>query len=202
METRTESMVTDTKIVDTTSNPAPLGLCAFGMTTVLLNIHNIGFTELDSMILGMGVFFGGFAQILAGLMEFKKNNTFGTTAFTAYGVFWLTLVTLIILPKLGLIESPSKTAMGFYLTIWGIFTLMLFIGTFRLSKALQFVFGSLSILFFLLAIGDFTGNVIFTRIAGVEGVICGFIAIYTGLAQVLNEVYKSEVFPLGTVRAH
>lgn len=79
--------VRDTKIVDTTSNPAPLGLCAFGMTTVLLNIHNIGFTELDSMILGMGIFFGGFAQILAGLMEFKKNNTFGTTAFTAYGIF-------------------------------------------------------------------------------------------------------------------
>lgn len=200
METKTQNMYTDTKIVDTTSNPAPLGLCAFGMTTVLLNIHNIGFTQLDSMILAMGVFFGGFAQILAGLMEFKKNNTFGTTAFTAYGVFWLTLVTLIILPKLGIIDSPSKVAMGFYLSIWGLFTLMLFIGTFRISKALQFVFGSLTILFFLLAIGDFTGNVLFTRIAGAEGIICGLVAIYAGLAQVLNELYQDEVFPLGIVR--
>ena len=200
MKENVQSMVTDTKIVDTTSNPAPLGLCAFGMTTVLLNIHNIGFTELDSMILAMGVFFGGFAQILAGLMEFKKNNTFGTTAFTAYGVFWLTLVTLIILPKMGLIDAPSKIAMGFYLSIWGLFTLMLFIGTFRISKALQFVFGSLTVLFFLLAIGDFTGNSLFTQIAGVEGVVCGLVAIYTGLAQVLNELYQDDVFPLGIVK--
>lgn len=197
METNVQGFITDTKIVDTTSNPAPLGLCAFGMTTVLLNIHNIGFTELDSMILAMGVFFGGFAQILAGLMEFKKNNTFGTTAFTAYGVFWLTLVTLILLPKAGVMAAPSKMAMGFYLSIWGLFTLMLFIGTFKISKALQFVFGSLTILFFLLALGDFTGNTLFTQIAGIEGVICGLIAIYTGLAQVLNELYKKEVFPLG-----
>lgn len=200
MKENVQSMVTDTKIVDTTSNPAPLGLCAFGMTTVLLNIHNIGFTQLDSMILAMGVFFGGFAQILAGLMEFKKNNTFGTTAFTAYGVFWLTLVTLIILPKMGLIDAPSKIAMGFYLSIWGLFTLMLFIGTFRISKALQFVFGSLTVLFFLLAIGDFTGNALFTQIAGIEGVVCGLVAIYAGLAQVLNELYKDDVFPLGIVK--
>lgn len=195
-----ENRINDMQIVDTTSNPAPLGLCAFGMTTVILNIHNIGFTELDSMILGMGIFFGGFGQILAGLMEFKKNNTFGTTAFTAYGVFWLTLATLIILPKMGLIEAPSPIAMGFYLTIWGLFTLMLFIGTFRISKALQLVFGSLSILFFLLALGDFTGNTLFTRIAGYEGIICGHIAIYTGLAQVINELYKKELFPLGIVK--
>ena len=200
MKENVQSMVTDTKIVDTTSNPAPLGLCAFGMTTVLLNIHNIGFTQLDSMILAMGVFFGGFAQILAGLMEFKKNNTFGTTAFTAYGVFWLTLVTLIILPKMGLIDAPSKIAMGFYLSIWGLFTLMLFIGTFRISKALQFVFGSLTVLFFLLAIGDFTGNTLFTQIAGIEGVVCGLVAIYAGLAQVLNELYQDDVFPLGIVK--
>ncbi|WP_072682377.1 GPR1/FUN34/YaaH family transporter [Arcobacter sp. LA11] len=200
MNEEIHNRINDTQIVDTTSNPAPLGLCAFGMTTVLLNIHNIGFTELDSMILGMGIFFGGFGQILAGLMEFKKNNTFGTTAFTAYGVFWLTLVTLIILPKMGVIEHPSQIAMGFYLTIWGLFTLMLFIGTFRISKALQFVFGSLTVLFFLLALGDFTGNPIFTQIAGYEGIICGLIAIYTGLAQVLNELYYKEVFPLGIVK--
>jgi len=194
-----QSRVTDTKIIDTTSNPAPLGLCAFGMTTILLNLHNLGVTGLDSMILGMGIFFGGFAQILAGLMEFKKNNTFGTTAFTAYGIFWLTLVTLILLPKAGFIDAPSKIAMGFYLTTWGLFTLMLFIGTFRISRALQLVFGTLAILFFLLALGDFTGNVLFTRIAGLEGIICGHIAIYAGLAQVINELYGKELLPLGVI---
>lgn len=200
MSTATQNTNTNTVIVDTTSNPAPLGLCAFGMTTVLLNIHNLGFTQMDSMILAMGVFLGGFAQIFAGLMEFKKDNTFGTTAFTAYGVFWLTLVTLILLPKMGLIEAPSQMAMGFYLSIWGLFTFMLFIATFRISKALQFVFGSLTLLFFLLAIGDFTANVIFTRIAGSVGIICGLVAIYTGLAQVLNEIYKEEICPLGTYK--
>ncbi len=197
MNEEIHNRINDTKIVDTTSNPAPLGLCAFGMTTVLLNIHNIGYTELDSMILGMGIFFGGFAQILAGLMEFKKDNTFGTTAFIAYGIFWLTLVTLILLPKMGVIDSPSKISMGFYLTIWGLFTLMLFVGTFRISKALQYVFGSLAVLFFLLALGDFTGNILFTQFAGVVGILCGLMAIYTGLAQVLNELYFKEVFPLG-----
>ncbi|MCJ8325600.1 MAG: acetate uptake transporter [Campylobacterales bacterium] len=200
MQEKLENNVTQISVVDTTSNPAPLGLCAFGLTTVLLNIHNLGITEMDAMILGMGIFFGGFAQILAGLMEYKKNNTFGTTAFTAYGAFWLTLVTLILLPKMGLAEAPTKMAMGFYLSMWALFTGVLFIGTLRINKALQAVFGLLTILFVLLALGDFTGNVMFTRIAGAEGIICGLVAIYAGLAQVLNDVYKKEICPLGTVK--
>src|ERR1035441_9192015 len=81
---------------DTTANPAPLGLLGFGMTTVLLNLHNAGFLELNSMILAMGICYGGIAQVLAGIMEWKKNNTFGTTAFISYGFFWLSLVTLEI----------------------------------------------------------------------------------------------------------
>ena len=87
------------KIKDTTSNPAPLGLLGFGMTTVLLNIHNAGFYPLNTMILAMGIFYGGIAQVIAGIMEWKKGNTFGTTAFTSYGLFWLTLVALLMLPK-------------------------------------------------------------------------------------------------------
>ncbi|HQH12989.1 MAG TPA: acetate uptake transporter, partial [Candidatus Sumerlaeota bacterium] len=86
------------EVKDTTANPAPLGLLGFGMTTVLLNIHNAGFFELSPMILAMGIFYGGCAQIIAGVMEWKKNNTFGTTAFTSYGLFWLTLVGLIVMP--------------------------------------------------------------------------------------------------------
>ena len=184
---------------DTTANPAPLGLLGFGMTTVLLNIHNAGYYELNTMILSMGIFYGGIAQILAGIMEWKKNNTFGTTAFTSYGLFWLTLVGLILLPKLGLGEAASKSAMAAYLAMWGLFTLVMFIGTLRLNRALQFVFLSLTVLFFLLALGDITGNPSITTLAGYEGIICGLSAIYTGLAQVINEVYKKVIAPLGPV---
>jgi succinate-acetate transporter protein len=184
---------------DTTANPAPLGLLGFGMTTVLLNIHNAGYYELNTMILSMGIFYGGIAQIIAGLMEWKKNNTFGTTAFTSYGLFWLTLVGLILLPELGLGEAASKSAMAAYLAMWGLFTLIMFMGTLRLNRALQFVFLSLAVLFFLLALGDFTGNPSITSLAGYEGIICGFSAIYTGLAQVINEVYKKIIAPLGPV---
>ena len=100
---------------DITSNPAPLGLMGFGMTTVLLNLHNAGFFGLGSMILAMGIFYGGLAQVIAGIMEWKKGNTFGTTAFTSYGFFWLTLVALIVMPKMGLIEAPDNSAMIAYL---------------------------------------------------------------------------------------
>lgn len=185
---------------DTSANPAPLGLLGFGMTTVLLNIHNAGYIELSTMILGMGIFYGGLAQIIAGIMEWKKNNTFGTTAFTSYGLFWLSLVALIILPMMGLGTAASKSAMAAYLFMWGLLTLVLFMGTLRLNRALQFVFLSLTVLFFLLALGDFTGNSSITTLAGYEGIICGFSAIYTGLAQVLNEVYGKIVAPLFPVK--
>jgi uncharacterized protein len=184
-------------IKDTTANPAPLGLLGFGLTTVLLNIHNAGYYELNTMILAMGIFYGGLAQIIAGIMEWKKNNTFGTTAFTSYGLFWLTLVGLIFLPKLGLGDATSKPAFAAYFFMWGLFTFVMFIGTLRLNRALQFVFLSLTVLFFLLAIRDYTGSSSIGILAGYEGIICGFSAIYTGLAQVLNDVYKKVVAPLG-----
>lgn len=188
---------TPVKNLDMTANPAPLGLLGFGMTTVLLNLHNAGFIALGSMILAMGIFYGGLAQIIAGIEEWKKNNTFGATAFTSYGLFWMTLVALLILPKAGLADASDKPAMAAYLAMWGIFTGVMFIGTLKANRALQFVFGSLTILFFLLAIGDFTANSTITVIAGYEGIICGFSAIYAGLAQVLNEIYKRTVAPLG-----
>jgi len=193
----TQEMTTIVKNLDLTANPAPLGLTAFGMTTVLLNLHNAGFFELGSMILAMGIFYGGLAQVVAGIMEWKKNNTFGTTAFLSYGFFWLTLVTLIVMPKLGLADAASKDAMAAYLLMWGLFTAVMFVGTLRANRALQFVFCSLTILFVLLALGEATGNGTITVIAGYEGLLCGFSAIYAGLAQVLNEMYKKTVAPLG-----
>jgi succinate-acetate transporter protein len=145
----------------------------------------------------MGIFYGGITQIIAGIMEAKKNNTFGLVAFVSYGAFWLTLVALIVMPKLGWVAAASETAMVSYLVMWGIFTGLLFIGTLRLSKALQFVFATLTILFFLLALGDATGNQALKTFTGYEGIICGASAIYTGVGALLNEVYGRTVLPLG-----
>ena len=159
------------------ANPAPLGLMGFGMTTFLLNIHNAGFFPVGSMIMSMGMFYGGLAQIIAGIMEFVNGNTFATTAFTSYGVFWWTLVWLWCFPNIyfekmkdaealdGNVETGATTfvplanepPVGFlawYLFIWGLFTLFMFIGTLKKDYTIRFVFGSLATLFFLLAIRD------------------------------------------------
>ena len=187
-------------IKDTTANPAPLGLLAFGMTTVLLNLHNAGFFALGSMILAMGIFYGGTAQIVAGIMEWKKNNTFGMTAFLSYGFFWMSLIGLQVMPLFGLGQAQEMSGMVAYLVIWGIFTLVMFFATLKTNRALQFVFASLAVLFFLLAIADATGSVVIKTIAGYEGIICGLVAMYTGLAQVMNEVNGKNVWPIWPVR--
>jgi succinate-acetate transporter protein len=183
-------------VKDGIANPAPLGLCAFGMTTVLLNLHNAGFFELNSMILAMGIFYGGLAQVIAGVIESKKNNTFGLTAFTSYGFFWLSLVGLIVIPKFGWAPAASDSAMSAYLIIWGIFTFGLFFGTLKLNRALQVIFATLTILFFLLA-AEHAGVEGIGKFAGYEGIFCGATAIYAGIANVLNEVYGKTVLPLG-----
>jgi succinate-acetate transporter protein len=197
-----ESTLTMTQIKDGTGNPAPLGLLGFGMTTVLLNLHNAGCFELNSMILGMGLCYGGTAQVIAGIMEWKKGNTFATTAFISYGFFWLSLVALVLMPKLvPTVTAANETAMAAYLAAWGLFTAVMFVGTFRLSRALQFVFGTLTVLFFLLAICDFTGaSPACKHATGWEGIVCGLSAMYTGLAHVLNELAGKTVLPLGAVR--
>jgi succinate-acetate transporter protein len=179
------------------ANPAPLGLMGFGMTTVLLNIHNAGFFAMGTMILAMGIFYGGIAQIIAGILEYRKGNTFGVTAFTSYGLFWLSLVGLLIIPKVVTsFEGPSDTAMGSYLFMWGLFTFLMFISSLKHPKALQFVFGSLTILFWLLALGHFVDPV-FGTIGGYEGIICGLSAIYLAMAQVMNETFGKTILPIG-----
>lgn len=186
-------------IKDNTANPAPLGLLGFGLTTVLLNIHNAGFFEMNSIIFAMGIFYGGIAQIIAGIMESRKNNTFGFTAYISFGFFWVSLVALLVMPKLGWVAQASQISMAYYLGVWGLFTFFLFIGTFKLSRALQIVFGSLVILFFMLSIGDATGNTKLKQLAGYEGIFCGAAAIYTGVAILLNEVYGKTILPIGLV---
>ena len=178
------------------ANPAPLGLMGFGMTTILLNIHNAGFFEISAMILAMGIFYGGIAQIIAGRMEFHKGNTFGVTAFTSYGLFWLTLVALLLMPEFGWAEATPAEFMGWYLFLWGMFTLFMFFGTLKGVTMLQVVFGTLTVLFFLLAIGDWTGNGTITKIAGWEGILCGASAFYLAMGEVINEALGRTVLPI------
>jgi uncharacterized protein len=185
------------------ANPAPLGLLGFGMTTVLLNLHNAGLFPLDSMILAMGLAYGGLAQVIVGIMEFKKGNTFGTVAFTSYGLFWWSLVLLLVMPKISFLTgidvmAASNTSLAAYFFMWGMFTFAMFFGTLKKNRALQFVFASLAVLFFLLVARELTGNATLATITGIEGVICGASAVYLAIAEVLNEERGKTVLPICT----
>ncbi len=185
------------------ANPAPLGLLGFGMTTVLLNLHNAGAYQLNSMILAMGITYGGLAQVIAGIMEFKNRNTFGTVAFISYGLFWWSLVILLLLPKSATyagVIAPEDEAMAAYFIIWGVFTFVMFLGTLKANRGIQFVFLSLAILFFLLAARDLSGSSAVGKAAGYEGIICGLSAVYVALAEVLNEVYGRTILPICPVK--
>jgi succinate-acetate transporter protein len=189
------------------SNPAPLGLTAFGMTTVLLNIHNAGFFPgPDNMIMAMGIFYGGVAQVIAGILEFRKGNTFGTTAFCSYGLFWITLVAIWLLPQTTFwsVQASPAGFIGWYLFMWGLFTFGMFFGTLKANRALQFVFASLTILFWMLAIGhwmDGDSAAVVIRVAGFEGIICGASAIYLAIAEILEEQIGREILPIGKFKA-
>lgn len=179
------------------ANPGPLGLLGFGMTTVLLNLHNAGIIELSVLILSMGLMMGGLGQIIAGIMEFKNGNTFGATAFSCYGLFWWSLVIILVNPESLGGEAASHAALGYYMLLWCIFTFFMYFGTLKSSIAMRVVFGSLTILFFLLAVENFSGNAYnIGTIAGFEGIFCGASAIYAALGNVLNEEYKRNVIPL------
>ncbi|MEM2970986.1 MAG: acetate uptake transporter [Candidatus Bathyarchaeia archaeon] len=210
------------------ANPAPLGLLGFGMSTILLNflliiqsvkdVKTIG--QIDAMIIGMGIFYGGLAQIIAGILEYKRGNTFTMVAFTSYGLFWLSFITLNwlgtnsvaragIMPFLGgpYYGTPwlvSNEAFAAYFFMWGIFTSVMFFGTLKANRTLQFFFISLAVLFFLLAaksviqVYDAISTehlAIFTRAIGTEGVICGASAVYLALAEVLNEMHGKTMLP-------
>lgn len=179
------------------ANPAPLGLMGFGMTTILLNLHNLGFFPVSAVILSMGIFYGGIAQIIAGILAFKREKTFAGTAFVSYGFFWLSLVGVWLLPALG-VKAAEETPASFfacYLALWGIFTGFMWWGTWGGSKVQQFVFLTLTVLFFLLTLTKLTGSETLGIISGGLGVICGSSAIYLAMAELLEEVKNKKVLP-------
>lgn len=179
------------------ANPAPLGLVAFGLTTVVLSSINAGVLSRDALpaVVPLAFAFGGLAQILAGILEFKNANTFGTVAFTSYGLFWWWWAFLQWTVGAGWLEAPSAAGVGATLAMWGVFTFYMWISTFRSNRALWTVFLLLWITFFLLAGGDFglgTG-----RAGGWVGLGCGLVAMYTSFAEVTNGTFGRTVVPLG-----
>jgi len=153
---------------------------------------------LDTMILAMGLAYGGLAQVIVGVMEFKKGNTFGTVAFTSYGLFWWSLVALLVLPSFSFtdIAKYSHASMAAYFFMWGLFTFAMFFGTLKKNRALQFVFASLTVLFFLLVARELTLNATIATLVGYEGVVCGLSAVYLAIAEVLNETYGKTILPI------
>lgn len=177
------------------ANPGALGLAAFGLNTILLQIHNIGLIE-SVLPLVFGFFWGGLAQVIAGIIDARRGDTFGLTAFTSYGVFWISLGFGFLLQWLGLITLDGP-GMAWLFICWGIFTGYMTIGTFRMTFVHVFVFVTLTILFFLLA-GHFFGAVP-AIVVGIEGLFCGGAAAYGSAAVIVNEKYGREVFPLGVL---
>lgn len=177
-------------------NAGALGLCAFGLTTLILMLHNNGLYGMNTMILAMGMFYGGIVQLLVGALEWKHGNTFGTVAFASYGAFWLSFCFMLMLPEFGL-PAPDAAAVGWFMALWTVFTFAMFVGTLKIARALQVVFGLGTIGFALLALNDLTGIEALGDIAAVVGVLLGCSALYTGLAEVLNEVYGKVILPVG-----
>ena len=171
---------------------SPLGLVAFGLSTVILNIHNTGVLPLNSVMVCTAIFFGGLAQVIAGIIEFSRNNSFGGTAFVAYGCFWFALAGIWVFPSLSIAPPADPVSLGVFLLLWGIFTLYMFIASLKHRKALQVVFGTLTILFILLAIANFTGNYAVELIAGIEGMFCGGSAIYLSMVETIEDAFKSK----------
>jgi len=182
------------------ANPAPLGLAGFGITTLLLNVVNAEIVSKDAigMVLPVGLFYGGLAQFMAGMWEAKKNNTFGFTAFSSYGAFWMAFAVMEILLINGALEPVSHEGLTVFLVAWGIFTTYMFIGTIRISVALMVVFAGLAILFYLLAWGQHNSDV--HKFAGYEGLFTAGAALYASAAQVINEAWGKNLLPLGVIK--
>jgi len=186
----------------TLANPAPLGLCGFALTTFVLNVHNAGLIAIGAA-LPLGLFYGGLAQLVAGFLEFRTGNTFGMTAFASYGAFWIALASMVLMEMNKLISAEATK--GWLLTTliaWTIFTFILWIATFKHSKALIWIFTTLLILFVLLDIGVWQGVGAghgITRIAGWEGIFCAFTAWYLAAAVIINDAFGRTVLPVGPI---
>ena len=186
----------------TPANPAPLGLAGFGLTTVVLSSINSGLLTGDTptliaVVVPLAFAYGGVGQIIAGILEYKNNNTFGTVAFTSYGLFWWWYAFMQWTAGAGWIKAPAPSAVGVALLMWGVFTLYMWIPTFRLNFCLWTVFLFLWITFFLLAGGDMGMGVAWRHAGGYVGLLTGADALYLSFAEVTNATARKVVLPVG-----
>jgi hypothetical protein len=180
------------------ANPAPLGLAAFALTTFVLSMINSGLvsTGAEPVVFGLALAYGGLAQLLAGMWEFKTGNTFGATAFTSYGAFWLSFWAYVQFFAADVAEKDAGHAVGLYLIAWGIFTGYMFIASLRTTMAVAAVFLLLTITFIVLGIGDAGGNANVTKAGGWLGLATALVAWYASFAQVVNSTFGRDVMPL------
>jgi len=176
-------------------NPAVVGLAGFGLTTILLQFHNIGLMGLGPVV-AMGFIFGGLAQMIAGFQEQKTGNNFGYSAFVGYGSFWIGLGIIWMFNFYKIYES-STTDVGYYLVAWTLYTAILFIASLRIHKAMVITFFTLLLGFILLDIGHFV-DPIWNKIAGYELLICAFSAWYMMAAIIINDVAGKTVLSFGS----
>ena len=177
------------------SNPAPLGLAGFALTTWLLSMINAGWFSADAMnmVLAVAMAYGGTAQIIAGIMELPRGNTFGATAFVSYGAFWWSFALFVLF----LHDKVPAAFVGWYLFMWGVFTFYMWVGSLRAARALQLIFLALWITFFLLAAGEWTGMSGLHVAGGYIGLITAVLAFYLSAAEIINETHGKVVLPIG-----
>ena len=182
------------------ANPAPLGLVGFGLTTIILSLVNAGVLPPggEQVVIPLAFAYGGLIQMIAGILEFRTGNTFGTVAFLSYGAFWWWFAFLVLLGGHGILDlSQAGSTIGVALIGWGVFTLYMWIATFRLSKALWWIFLTLWITFFLLGFGALFGKSEMHVAGGWLGLVCGLLAMYTSFALVTNATFGKTVIPVG-----
>jgi len=182
------------------ANPAPLGLVGFGLTTVLLSLINAGVLPKtgENVVIPLAMAYGGTIQILAGLLEFRAGNTFGTTAFLSYGAFWWWFALLLILGGNHVLPlDGTGSTIGVALMLWGVFTMYMWVATFRLTRALWWIFFTLWIAFYLLGLGALLAMPGLTQAGGWVGLLCGSLAMYASFALVANASFGRDVLPVG-----
>ena len=179
------------------ANPGALGLGGFALTTFILNIVNANLISAENlgMVLPVGIFYGGLAQFCAGMWDMKRGDIFGATCFSSFGAFWMSVALMILLENTGAIEAVPREGMAVLFIAWGFFTAYATVASLKLAKGVTFVFVTLTILFFLLAIGEWNTTV--HKIAGYEGIITALIAWYCSAAILINTVFNRDVLPLG-----
>jgi succinate-acetate transporter protein len=184
--------------VVTIADPAPLGLAAFALTTFVLSTFNAGLVDAkgEPIVLGLALAYGGVAQLLAGMWEFRKGNTFGATAFSSYGAFWISFWAYVAFFAEKIPEANRGSAVGLYLIAWGIFTTYMWVASFRTTAAVSLVFLLLAITFFVLGIGDAGGNDTISKLGGWLGLATAVAAWYASFAGVTNFTFGRELLPV------